>query len=597
MLPWRSGWTATLLAASLLAAPVWAANRCRLEMFPPLPVKMESLRPVVSASINGIDARFMVDTGSFFDFLSPAAAAELKLPLGYAPPWLYVNGVGGSIQPRMATAKVFGVAGATLHDAEFLVGDNDFGNGIDGILGQNLFYRIADVEYDFAKGTLRFIKPRHCGGEILAYWAAALPIATVDLRWTTPQRPYLAGEAAVNGHRIEVLFDTGASRSILSLDAARRAGITPESPGVLPAGTMAGMGKSTIKVWSAPIDKFEIGGEAIEHTRVLIGDIDFPGLDIDMLLGADFFLAHHVYVAYSQDKLYFTYNGGVVFDLNAKRPAQSAGVAAKAPGAAADVTDAAGFMRQGMAEASRGDYPQAIADLTRACQLDATTPDCHYQRGLAYWHSAQPQPALTDFSAAIQLQPRDFEAYLARAQLELPRQPAAAENDIDAVDRFAPPEADLRLALAHLYGAVGEYAGAVHQYDLWIEYHPNDLRLPSALSGRCGSEAAANVDVDRAVADCTEALSLMPKTAPVLASAVAMNNRGLAYFREGRLDKSLADFDAALKLQPQFAAARYQRGLVELKKGLVAQGRADLAAARARSPGLAKRLASMGLSP
>ena len=29
-----------------------------------------------------------------------------------------------------------------------------------------------------------------------------------------------------------------------------------------------------------------------------------------MLLGADFFLSHRIYVANSRDKLYFTYNGG-----------------------------------------------------------------------------------------------------------------------------------------------------------------------------------------------------------------------------------------------------------------------------------------------
>jgi len=34
--------------------------------------------------------------------------------------------------------------------------------------------------------------------------------------------------------------------------------------------------------------------------------------------------------------------------------------------------------------------------------------------------------------------------------------------------------------------AAGEYAGAVHQYDLWIEYHPDDIRAPYALSYRTG---------------------------------------------------------------------------------------------------------------
>jgi tetratricopeptide (TPR) repeat protein len=329
-----------------------------------------------------------------------------------------------------------------------------------------------------------------------------------------------------------------------------------------------------------------------------------------MLLGTDFFLAHHVYVAYSQNKLYFTYNGGVVFDLNARRPAQAAraqsspqpgGLAAGSPGsqdlpvAASDLpTEAAGFMRRGMAHASRADYPEAIADLTRACDLDPANADCRYQRGLAYWHSAQQKPALADFNAAIQLQPNGFDAYMARAQLELRGQPTGvAAADLDAVDRLAPQQADLRLALAGMYGAAGEYAGAVHEYDLWIEYHPEDLRLFSALSSRCGSEAVANVDVDRALEDCNTALRSIPKSA----SAVAMSNRGLAYLRQGRLDDAFSDFESALKLQPKLFIARYGLGLVELKKGLKDQGQNDVLAVQVARPELARRLAAAGLKP
>jgi tetratricopeptide (TPR) repeat protein len=600
------GRMAVLLAAG--TSTVLAANRCKLMMFPPVPVKMESMRPVVAAEIDGVQARFILDTGSFFDFLSSAVAAEYKLPLSYAPPWFYVRGVGGAFNPEIATAKRFSVAGIAARDAQFLVGNNDFRGGIAGILGQNIL-RLADVDFDFADGVMRFVKPRHCGDEMLAYWAGKLPIGVVDLHWTSKRRPALIGKAEVNGHRIEVMFDTGSWRSILSLDAARRAGITPGSPGVVPAGRSIGLGNRMVKVWAAPVAEFEIGDEKIEHTRLLIGDIGMPGTGADMLLGSDFFLAHHVYVAYSQNKLYFTYNGGPVFDLNGQHPAQTAGNAPPsaasprptAPAAAVPVsdapTDASGIMRRGMAEASRAEYPQAIADLTRACALEPTDAGCRYQRGLAYWRSARPRLALADFDAAIQLQPNDFEAHLARARLEMARHPQAAQSDLDTVDRLAPQEDFLRLPLARLYGAAGEYAGAVHQYDLWIDYHRHDVRLPYALSGRCGSEAASNVDLHRALADCNKALRLMGKGAPVSARAVTMSNLGLVYLRQSRLSHALAEFDAALKQMPGLPAAQYARALAELRKGLTAAGRADLAAVQAHHPALAKRFAAMGLTP
>jgi tetratricopeptide (TPR) repeat protein len=585
-----------VLAASLATAG--AAESCKLLMYR-VPVKMEDLRPVISADINGTEARFMVDTGSFFDFLSPAAAGEFKLPLSYAPPYLQVSGVGGSsFVPRIATAKTFTVAGITARNAQFLVGNNDFEGGVAGILGQNIF-RIADIDFDFANGVLRFVKPQSCRRHVLAYWATTQGVGVTDFRWTSDQQPNIITKAAVNGHRIDVLFDSGSWRSILSLDAAKRAGITPDSPGVVAAGESIGLGDRPVKVWIAPIAKFEIGGEAIERSHVLIGDIGLR--DADMLLGSDFFLAHHIYVAYSQDKIYFTYNGGPVFDLSARAPAPGPSPGANAATAqtpSSDVpADATGFMRRGMAEMSRGEFAQAIVDLTHACGLEPADADCRFQRGLAYWRSSQPEPALADFNAAIQRQPGDFEAYFARAQVEMAKQPALAETDLDAVDRLAPQQADLRLQLATLYDAAGEYAGGVHQYDIWIDYHPADIRLSHALSGRCGSEAAANVDVDRALGDCNTALRLVRRTGTARASAIIMSNRGLVYLRQGQIERALADLQAALKLQPELPLARYELGLAELRKGLSAEGQADLAGAQAHHPGLAKSFARMGLAP
>jgi tetratricopeptide (TPR) repeat protein len=633
-----------LLAAALSTAG--AANRCRLLMSRPLPVTMEDLQPVVSADIDGVAARFIIDTGSFFDFLSPAAAARFKLPLVYAPPWYYVSGVGGAVIPKIATVKTFSLAGMSAKDAQFLVGNNDFGHGEAGLLGQNIL-RLADADFDFADGALRFVKPQHCGHLALAYWASPQQsVGEVDLHWTSRRRPELIGKAAVDGHDIHVLFDTGSAQTILSLAAAKRAGITPESPGVVPAGRTRGMGRHTVEVWSAPIAKFEIGGEAIEHTHLLIGDIGLSDDDVDMLLGADFFLAHHIYVAYSQNKLYFTYNGGPVFDLNAHRPAQAASASANGAGSApargspaaapeqpaaapqsADTsgrgaaapgagppsdlpTDSAGFMRRGMAESSRGELSLAVADFTRACGLAPDDADCRYQRGLAYWHNHDPQLALADFDEALRLAPGDYAVHLARARMELAQLHAGVSGDLDAVDRLAPPDSDLRLRLAGLYASIGRYAATAHQLDLWIHYHSQDNRLPEALGFRCWARAAADVQLDQSLSDCNRSLRSKAADAHSVFWRLThrappgpgwlLRNRSLVYLRLGDVDKSMADDDAALAqthANEEEAYPLYLRGLAELRKGLRSRGQADLAAARKLRPGIAEHFARMGLTP
>ena len=121
--------------------------------------------------------------------------------------------------------------------------------------------------------------------------------------------------------------------------------------------------------WIAPVDSFQVGGEEIKHTHLRIGDV---GLDeIDMLLGADFFLSHRVYVANSQQMLYFTYNGGPVFDLRSTQQAslRSSEGPADAKPATEGPTDAEGFSRRGAALAGRGEYLSAIDDFSHAMAL------------------------------------------------------------------------------------------------------------------------------------------------------------------------------------------------------------------------------------
>jgi tetratricopeptide (TPR) repeat protein len=80
-------------------------------------------------------------------------------------------------------------------------------------------------------------------------------------------------------------------------------------------------------------------------------------------------------------------------------------------------------------------------------------------------------------------------------------------------------------------------------------------------------------------------------------TAAFLDSRGLVHLRQNNYDKAIADYDAALHLQPKIAWSLYGRGLAKLHKGLTAAGQADIAAATALQPKIARHAASYGISP
>jgi tetratricopeptide (TPR) repeat protein len=623
---------ASLAGAAVLAATVTHAEPCRIARAPDIPVTMRGLRPMVRAQINGQDGWFIADSGAFFSFLTPPAVRQFQLSQQLLP-GLEVQSLSGRELARVARVRKFTLIGYTWNDVEFVVTDSTYGSEAVGLLGQNVF-RIADVEYDLANGVIRLVKPKgDCRGTALAYWAEAAnkPYSVIQIEPSTVNEPHTKSVAYLNGAKIHVLFDTGSAQSLLTLRAAKQAGITPSSPGVTDGGAI--LGRRGGRTWITRFASFRIGDEEIQHAQLRIGDVDL--LRADMLIGADFFLSHRIYVASSQGKLYFTYNGGPVFDLaatpaatapddrggapaapaeTAAAPAGTADAATAASLAAAaggepvaaeyaksdlDVrldrpTDAAGYARRGAASAARHDYDAAIADLTRACELAPTQADYFYQRGIAHWSRKQVDLALTDFDEAVRLKPDYGESLLARASLRAGRHDAAAEvsADLDAADRSLPKEADARLRLGSLYEDAGQPAAAVVQYTKWIDSHPrDDPRMASVFNSRCWVRTLSGQALDLAIADCNAALRMRPNTAAFL------DSRGLAYLRQSNYDRAIADYDAALRLRPKIAWSLYGRGLARQHKGMTAEARADIDAATALQPQIADMARKYGIGP
>jgi len=589
-----------------LGAPesLGAEKKCKIAKVVDLPITMNSLRPTIDVKINNRDAKFILDSGAFYSMISSATAAEYNLKTTHAPLGLTVTGIGGTADVRVATVKEFSIVGITLKNREFLVGGSDVGNA--GLLGQNLLEQF-DVEYDLATGVIRLFHTEDCDHTLLAYWLApgqaysSMPIDRID-----PWHPHTIGVAYVNDKQIRVEFDTGAFTSLLSLKAAERAGVKPDSPGVVASGYTSGIGRGVTKEYIAPFASFKIGdGEEIKNTKLRIADI---GVDnADMLVGADFFVSHRIFVANREHKLFLSYNGGPVFNLSQNRAVASqnsaedqsnarAGEAKQADDSDASAPRAAELARRGSALAARRDFGPALADLSTAIQLSPNEPEYYYQRADAYRASGQADLALTDYDHVLMLKQDFLPAYIPRAEIKLAKRDSpGAIADLEAVDRLSPKQADLRFMLAELYQRMDRLPAAIEQFSLWIQYHPDDSRMLAATAGRCLSSALQNQDLPTALSDCNTAMHRADKKNENYSFLFV--SRGLVRLRQGDYDKAIADFNDALQIMPKNARALYARAVAESRKNNKKGSQTDLEAARQIAPQVAEKFERYGIVP
>lgn len=579
----RKGYGAIAAAGAMMIASggAKAANgKCTIGQMLELPVTMIDRQPTVPVELNGHQMRLVADSGAFFSSLSPGAAAEYGFKRRGAPMGLYVSGVGGDIRPDVTTIDNFRLGPVTLHRVDFLVGGSEVGPA--GLLGQNIL-GVADVEYDLANGVVRLMKPDNCRSANLAYWADGKPSSVESIEPASRVGKQTMGVVELNGVKLNAVFDTGAARTILSLRAAARAGIKPDRAGVEEAGYSNGVGRKTVETWIGSFDSLKIGdNEEIRKIKLRFGDLNDDG-DFDMLIGADFFLSHRVYVSNAMHRMFFTYNGGPVFDLSTHHHEGSEA------GAALD--SAAAYSQRGMASAARHDYANARDDLTHAIALEPTEARYYSQRATIELDMDDEKEGAADLDAAIERAPDDATARLKRAWLRIKQDDkASARRDADAVDKALAQPSDARLELAELYDTLDLTPQAIRQYGIWIDAHRDDSKLASAYSGRCWLRARAGIELDAAIDDCNHGVHLRSHDPDIL------DSRGLARLRAGDVKGAIDDYDQALERNPKLASSLYGRGVARRRLGQTEASDADIAAAKKLDANIAKTMKGYGLT-
>jgi tetratricopeptide (TPR) repeat protein/serine/threonine protein kinase len=241
---------------------------------------------------------------------------------------------------------------------------------------------------------------------------------------------------------------------------------------------------------------------------------------------------------------------------------------------------------RGNAFQNLGRFDEAISDYTKAIELNPKLADAWHNRGALYCDRlGQPEKALADLSKALELEPKDAENWFNRGETytELD-QPQKALADYNKAIELEPKFVQALNNRGNAYAKLDRPEKALADYNKAIELAPTVTRAwwsRGVLYWNLGQ-------LDKALADHTKAIEVEPDNAAI------WHNRGLLYQELNELQKALADYTEAIELDPKYAQALSGRGSVYLSLNQPQKALADISKAIELDPKLARAWANRG---
>jgi tetratricopeptide (TPR) repeat protein len=206
------------------------------------------------------------------------------------------------------------------------------------------------------------------------------------------------------------------------------------------------------------------------------------------------------------------------------------------------------YLERGDAFFQKGVHERAIRDYTEAIRLGLRGSDVYQRRGAAHANQGDYHLAIPDYDEAIRLDPHNSRVYHDRA--------LAFGQKEDYGRAIADLTHVLALLSAHPVGSAGRIEGRIDSpYSGPNAFAANELAVAAALNDR-GFLYCKKGAFRKSLADFEAALRLQPR------SALVYLRRGDLQFRQGADEEALADYNRALELQPDSAVAYQRRAAV-----------------------------------
>lgn len=289
----------TLTVSATLAAP------CPLTPIMEAPLRNDLGFLSAPVTVAGRTVSFIVDTGSEGSLISPWFARFMKLPED--PNALtHVSGTGGSggvvpnvIIPSLQVGSTgFGPISMPLG---FLPSRPNITPPVEGLLGGDVLAQDV-LEIDAPHGRLAMWNAPGRKTDACSLEPPSLPGVQWQSLEAEERGHRILLHVQLDGHDLTALLDSGARSRILSRRAAEGMGLTEDQLATDPGGTTAGVdGKESVYRWHK-FHSLTIGQET-EHNPVLTVS-PVSEQSVDMLLGSDWFAAHHVWIFYRQGRIF-----------------------------------------------------------------------------------------------------------------------------------------------------------------------------------------------------------------------------------------------------------------------------------------------------
>jgi tetratricopeptide (TPR) repeat protein len=235
------------------------------------------------------------------------------------------------------------------------------------------------------------------------------------------------------------------------------------------------------------------------------------------------------------------------------------------------------------AHLTKGEIEEAIQDANEAIKLDCNSRDAYHNRAMAFLNKHELHGAISDLSEAIRCDPDNADLYVKRANAFLQdKQYEAAIASFESAIRISPQMETVhrwkdyaweKRAYEFLNQGITaasqkRYNEALACYNRGLESHPG-VRNRAVLLCNRGTALGHLRRRDESATDYDEAIRLDPTFFQ------AYFNRGINHRELGRIPEAIRDFNEALRLNPKFAPAYVNRADIYLRQKNFVAVRAD----------------------